>query len=396
MNDYRKINKNKLIIKTIKLIFLFTTLCCLLTLLEYEGFKVNIINFNLHRNINLILNGILYNFTMILISFILCKRKLEPEEIVFVLMLSFIPYLCILFINNLYLNILIEFLIIILYGITLNKDKFYKILIECIVIYLILLLYKISSLYYRNINLNLLYTNLYVTLLFSLDFYILLILLIYDNFKRHRYLYYRIYSYYYIFLTKIKNKTINKITIKQCLINCKKILKNVFILIKFTIIGIICYFINKTSIEYCIIIISFFSLRKVLGKYYCMKNVFIQSILYLFIFIILTKLNIPLYISITINVLIGLLASMLMYILYYYDKYIAFQNLSIKRGMNREELLEKCTACNLTPIETEIMILFYCDNIKIYKIAYKFGYSEANISKIKENILKKFKALDLI
>ncbi len=58
-------------------------------------------------------------------------------------------------------------------------------------------------------------------------------------------------------------------------------------------------------------------------------------------------------------------------------------------GMNRELLLSMCKKKGLSEMETQVLVMFYCDRLPRWQIGKKLDYSEDNISKIKKRALDK-------
>jgi DNA-directed RNA polymerase specialized sigma subunit len=60
------------------------------------------------------------------------------------------------------------------------------------------------------------------------------------------------------------------------------------------------------------------------------------------------------------------------------------------RGISEEEMSIICKWRKLTPIETKVMVLYYCNCLKLWQIGNELNYSQDNISKIKRRALDKF------
>ena len=87
------------------------------------------------------------------------------------------------------------------------------------------------------------------------------------------------------------------------------------------------------------------------------------------------------------------------YISYTYRDYLDFlkiKEFKIYRGMSKKLLTEKCEMFELTDVETKVLTMYYCDKLKRWQIGNVVGYSEDNISKIKEKVLKKFQEEPII
>ena len=58
--------------------------------------------------------------------------------------------------------------------------------------------------------------------------------------------------------------------------------------------------------------------------------------------------------------------------------------------MPKDILREKCEIFALSETETNVLIYFYCDKLKLWEIANILNYSEIRISQIKKDALNKF------
>lgn len=68
---------------------------------------------------------------------------------------------------------------------------------------------------------------------------------------------------------------------------------------------------------------------------------------------------------------------------------LQLKKINIDFNIERSILEKKCRLYNLTDLETQILIKFYCDKLKRWEIGNSLGYSEDMISKIKEKALNK-------
>lgn len=142
--------------------------------------------------------------------------------------------------------------------------------------------------------------------------------------------------------------------------------------------------------EMCIVYVCFFYFRtKFTKQYHALTSwgcTFITIIVYYLISLWIPNKSTTLLLIIIFTYFIN-------YISYCYKDYLDFLKVKkhkIYKGMNKKVLLNKCKMYNLTEIETKIMVMYYCDKLKRWQIGNVVGYSEDNISKIKEKILKRF------
>ncbi|MGN1337344.1 MAG: accessory gene regulator B family protein [Candidatus Coprovivens sp.] len=142
-------------------------------------------------------------------------------------------------------------------------------------------------------------------------------------------------------------------------------------------------------LEYFIIIISFFIMRQCFGKSYHADSVIKCTTLSLLVFVLATKLSMPIYLTILCNVLIGCLVAYIMHIWYYYIKYTSNCGITVSKGMSIEDLIELKNQYGLTELEFNILNDYYINRIKINDIAFKYEYSSDGIKKIKAKALNK-------
>lgn len=69
---------------------------------------------------------------------------------------------------------------------------------------------------------------------------------------------------------------------------------------------------------------------------------------------------------------------------------IKVSNINIVKGMDRRTLEYMCK--HLTDIETEILIMYYCDRKSLTAIAYEVNYSYDYVEEMKARAIKKIKS----
>ena len=118
---------------------------------------------------------------------------------------------------------------------------------------------------------------------------------------------------------------------------------------------------------------------------------FVQCTIHTFIMLIAVCLiSLPLHISLIFIVLLSYITTDILYYLEDYLQLLKAKQLKISYGMNEELLIDKCKELNLSQLETDVLVMFYCRRMKRYEIGIKLNYSEDNISKIKSKALSKF------
>lgn len=106
-------------------------------------------------------------------------------------------------------------------------------------------------------------------------------------------------------------------------------------------------------------------------------------------FVVIMRLQLPLYISYVVSIALALTLCMLMRFVFFIIRILTVISLDITKGMNVSTLKEKCLYGKLTTIETDILVDYYCNRYKLDKIAMKYNYSTNNIKKIKAKALKR-------
>ena len=144
-------------------------------------------------------------------------------------------------------------------------------------------------------------------------------------------------------------------------------------------------------IEVLIIIPLFFWFRSKYIKTYHSKTIWQCTLYTLIMFLIICLIAQPIYISIIITIILCFVTTELLFYIQDYLDFLKVKEFKIYKGMNKEMLLNKCKMYDLTDVETKVLTMYYCDKLKRWQIGNVLGYSEDNISKIKEKALNKFK-----
>lgn len=351
--------------------------------------------YNISDTIQKIVNYIFYIANSIMFSLVLIKRKLNFKETLIVIGLSTPLFVISLFPKLLFVKFILEFVVYFLIGKIILKDKWYKILIESVLILLIFSVYQLISMLYKNINIKINIDNFVISKLMSIDYYIMMILTYLYASKKGGY----IYGQWFRFLVILSKRKHIKKSIQQVPSNLQKesvgndngfkLFTLMVAVFQFMLVFTLCYFINKTTWQFVIIFVSFCVMRAVFGKSYHCNTIIGCTTLSCFVFLIATKLSISSYITILCNVLIGLLVAFMMFVMYHYSKYTNAQGITLSRGMDKESLLAMCENLQLNDMEQRIMVDFYVNKKSNLQIAMALGYSEDNIKKIKAKIIKR-------
>ena len=392
---YKPIDKGRMYSCLLVISWLTILSCTVLKLFGSNAFVLPEFTYNINIWIIRLINLITYEINSMFYLLILIKRKPTKTEILVTLFLSLIPFGLSLFIVTYNYKMIAELIVYILLAILFIKDKWYKPIIEAVTIAVIFIAYQFFTFIYKEINVNIIVDNIVLELVLSIDLYILLTLTTLNSMKKGGYIYDRGLRFLVV-LSKYGFSKKNVRKDQKCIQGQEvefgfKLFIVMLSVFQIVLVGTICYFINHTLIEYIVICLSFFFLRKVFGKSYHSKSVISCTTLAILVFVSATRLTLPASISILCSVLIGCLVAYMMFVMYHFIRYTTAQGITIMRGMDKEALKEICVVNNLSPVEEGILIDFYCNRWKIPKIAMKYGYSVDSINKKKAEILKKIK-----
>lgn len=161
-----------------------------------------------------------------------------------------------------------------------------------------------------------------------------------------------------------------------------------YTIVQFGGILIISYFMDML-LETIIFIPLFFIFRRKYSKTFHAED-FLPCTAYTFImFIIKNKISLPISSSILLTVVLAYTTTDALYYIKDYIDIVNVKVIKIRRGMDKDLLISKCKQANLTEDETYVLVEYYCNRKKRFEIGMDLGYSEANISKIKEKALSK-------
>ena len=390
-----KINIEKVTGTLLILCWITIIFCLILKLFGYKEFEIPSIDFNINHILRKIINGTLYCLNGYLFTLLLVKRKLSKKESLIIILINAIMFIPTLWDKIAPFKIIYEIIIYFIIGIVLIKDKWYKILFEVLNISLIFIFYQVITMIYKNINIKVIPTDFISMQILQIDYYLLIGLTIIYYFKKGGFTYGRWLSFL-VFLSKRKSSkqslSENNSSVQQSKEKANLGFKLFIIMLsifQIALVGISCYFFNNTTIEYLIIILSFFIMRKIFGKSYHADSVIKCTTLSLIIFLCATKLSMPQYMTIICNVLIGCVVAYMMHVWYYYIKYTSSNGITLCKGMPTESLIELRERYNLNELEFNILNDYDVKRHKLERIANKYNYSIDGIKKIKGKIVKK-------
>ena len=138
---------------------------------------------------------------------------------------------------------------------------------------------------------------------------------------------------------------------------------------------------NNVVLEVLLSLIIFAANKKVLDKALHFKSNLVCFITSFGSYYIISRLTYQFSISIFIPALLGFILALV-------SSWYAWQMIAeVKRGMGEEEMRKIIDKYNLTELEGSLMIDYYCRRKSITYLANSYHYSEANIYKLKKNIL---------
>lgn len=388
-----KIDKSKLYNALIGLCWIVILCSWVLKLLGYREFEIPIITDSINIWVKRLINCALYCANSYCFFTILLKRLPRLKEIIVIILFSSVLFTTTLFDSLVPFKILFEATVYIIFGKLFSGNKIHKVIIEVIIILLIMTVYQLITLSYKNINIRIIVNGFIEDKVLQIDLYILLILTMLHEIKERSLLHERGIKLLVI-LSKPKR-------FKESLPKIKKPIQKVdeepgfklFIIFlsiaQFAIVGLCCYFINQVILELIIIVVSFFIFRKIFGKCYHANSVIKCTTLSALVFVIATRLSLPLWMSTLCNVLIGCLVAYTMYVMYYFVKFTTMTGITIHKGMCLEDLNSLCDLYNVNEIDKTILVEYYVNRKRLDTIAYKLNYSIEAVKKRKANILKK-------
>lgn len=366
-----KINKSKVYTSLLFLCWFTIISCNLLKIFGYKEFEIPIFDFEIEQWIRIIINSLLFIINGICFTLILVKRKLNFKELLLTIVLNIINYIITFNMKSPY-YIICDLLTYYLISIIITKNKWFQNLFECITILIIFTIYQLLTMGTKNLNPEIIDNNFIINLILEIDYYILILITILKEFKKGDFIYGR-WKTILVILSKQKCFEKNVRQNQQVVEEVENELAyKIFIVIlsisQFAIVGTACYFVNQVIIEFFIVFISFVFMRAAFGKSYHCDSVIKCTSLAIATFVIATRISLPLWASTFCNVLIGCLVAYMMYVMYYYIKYTK-RGITLKLGMNKDDLLNLCSEAGLSETNINRMILRYVERKSIKEIA---------------------------
>lgn len=160
-------------------------------------------------------------------------------------------------------------------------------------------------------------------------------------------------------------------------------------LIQFAGALLIGYYFNHLF-EIIVIIPLFFLFRHHYKITYHAKTIARCTISTLLMFVLIALVLQPRNTSILITIVICFLTTQCLYCIGLAEETLKVKRFKVYIGIPEDILRKKCEMYNLSDIETQVLVLYYCKHLKRWQIGNELGYSEDNISKIKRRALDKF------
>lgn len=362
--------KEKIYVKLIQLFWITIVLSNILKLLGYKGFEIPIIDINVPLYLQIIINYVLFIINSLMFVTILIKRKLVLKEILLSALVMSPIFVLSFNYSLLVIKFILEIVLSCTLGIIFKKDKKYKLCIETIFIYMIIFIYQVLTSFYKNINL--MSMPFLVEVVLQIDYYCLLTLTMLRELKKGDY----IYEQWNSFILILSKQRRFKERLQQNQENVQEVENElgykIFIVMlsitQLVIVGTACYFVNNAILEFVIVFVSFVFMRKVYGQSYHSNSVIRCTTLALLTFLISTRVSLPLWVSTLCNVFIGCLVAYIMHIMYYYIKYTK-KGVTLRLGMNKDDLLKLCSEAGLSELNINRMVLRYVERKTIKEIA---------------------------
>ena len=143
-------------------------------------------------------------------------------------------------------------------------------------------------------------------------------------------------------------------------------------------------------IEIIITIPLFFYFRSKYTKTFHANTIWHCTAFTLIMFLIISLLSQPIAISICLTIILSFVNTEVLHHIKIYLDFLKVKKFQMYRGMPKDILRDKCEIFKLDEIETNVLIYFYCDKLKLWEIANILNYSEIRISQIKKDALNKF------
>lgn len=396
--NYTPIDQTKANSMLITICFITIICCNILKFFGYKEFEIPLQDIDINIWVKRVVNSTLFIINGITFSLMFIKRKLTKHELFEIILLSFMDYIITYNIQSM-IYILIDFIFYVYIGIMLKGSSYrFKDIIESVYIFIVILIFQVLSALYRNINVNFhIFDNFIVSIVLQIDYYMMIILLVINCFKKGGYLYER--HWWKTFLVTISKRKRIKNCVEQSEISiCEKQVDigfKVFVVVlsiaQVTLVGTLCYFINNALLQYLIIFVSFVFMRKVYGNSYHSDTVLKCTTLAILIFVTATRVALPPWMSVLCNILIGMCIAYMMYVWYYYFEYTNKNAITLRKGMSETEFDAYFEGYSFTETELKRLKLKYVEK-KTYKEIADIEYVEYDsIKKFFQRINKQLK-----
>lgn len=370
--NMKKINKEFVYDRLIQLFWFTVILCSLLKFLGFKEFEIPDKEVSLNYTFRVIVNLSLFVLNGIFMSLIILKRFVKIKELLVIILLNIFDYLITFNLKSPYF-LIVDFSIYVIIILCFSKLTLKEILFDCVIVSIIVSVYQLLTMFYKNINTDIRNVDFRVESILQIDYYILLTLTLLRELKKGVSLYER-WKTKLVFLSK---RNSFKENVQQNQENVQKVevelgYKIFIVMLSITqlfLVGTICHFVNNVILEYLLIFISFVFMRQVYGKSYHSDSVLVCTTLAVLVFVTATRLSLPLYISVLCNILIGCLVAYMMYVMYCYMNYTNYDGITLRKGMLKEDLIKLCDIAGLTEQATNRMVLKYIERKTLQEIA---------------------------
>lgn len=217
-NTFKKIDKEKMYGSLVILCWITIFLCVVLKLFGYKEFEMPEYTYNINVHIRRIINYIFYIFNSLIFATLIKKSKITLKETFIVICLYTPLFVMSLFEFLLPIKFVLETTFFFVIGKIITKDKWWKVLLEVLLINVIIFTYQALTMLYKNINVKIHIDNFIVDKIMMIDYYTLIILTYLFISKKGEY----IYGRWFKFLVVISNKRRNEKRIQQVPSNLQK------------------------------------------------------------------------------------------------------------------------------------------------------------------------------
>lgn len=153
---------------------------------------------------------------------------------------------------------------------------------------------------------------------------------------------------------------------------------------------------NGKLFETAVIYTCFFIFRGMFDKQYHAPSIWLCTLYTIIVFYIISAIAPNKELSLLLIVLLTFVINVLSFVIREYldlkAKFTTIKGVKIAKGMSKDVLLSVLKRVeNITELETNILIAFYCERKSIQNIAFKYNYSYDRIWQIKSEALTKIK-----